>query len=132
MNASNIVAMLNENDLAEVEVLRDNDDALLVNFYYDFDKDVLDAAKAYADEECGEGEECEDWFSDYYWPYLYDFANDEVLEIIEDISEQEAVAVEMVGFQITEKRSDYVRFMVLFTEEDSNLSIDDVVKDYMS
>ena len=68
----------------------------------------------------------------YYFPYLYDFANDEVLEVIEEISEEEEVAGEMMAFQMTKKTSDYVQFMALFTEEDSNLSIEEVVKDYMS
>ena len=37
-----------------------------------------------------------------------------------------------MAVQMTEKTSDYVQFMTLFTEEDSNVSIEEVVKDYMS
>ena len=37
-----------------------------------------------------------------------------------------------MAFQMTEKTSDYVQVMALFTEEDSNISIEEIVKDYMS
>ena len=46
---------------------------------------------------------------DSYFPYLYDFANDEVLEIIEDIIEDLEIEGEMMAIQMTEKTSDYVQ-----------------------
>lgn len=132
MQESQIIKILNENELSEVEVLRKDDDFVLINFYFDFDKDVLDAAKAYSNEESSLEEYSKDWYKEYYFPYLYDFANDEVLEIIEEIIEELGIEGEMMAIQMTEKTSDYVQFMALFTEEDSNISIEEVVKDYMS
>ena len=46
MQESQIIKILNENNLSDVEVLKSNDEFALINFYFDFDKDVLDAAKA--------------------------------------------------------------------------------------
>ena len=132
MDKANIIEILKENQLSEVEILKENEELLFVNFYFDFDKDLLDAARAYANEESKDEEDSNEWLMNYYFPYLYDFANDEVLEVIEEISEEEEVAGEMMAFQMTKKTSDYVQFMALFTEEDSNLSIEEVVKDYMS
>ena len=132
MIKSLIVKLLNENELADVEVLKSNDEFALINFYFDFDKDVLDAAKAYSNEESNLEEYSKEWYNEYYFPYLYDFANDEVLEIIEEIIEELGIEGEMMAIQMTEKTSDYVQFMALFTEEDSNISIEEVVKDYMS
>lgn len=37
-----------------------------------------------------------------------------------------------MAFQMTEKTSDYVQFMALFTEEDSNVVIEDVVREYIA
>ena len=48
------------------------------------------------------------------------------------IIEELGIEGEMMAIQMTEKTSDYVQFMALFTEEDSNISIEEVVKDYMS
>ena len=132
MQESQIRKILNENELSEIEVLKKDDDFVLINFYFDFDKDVLDAAKAYSNEESSLEEYSKDWYKEYYFPYLYDFANDEVLEIIEEIVEELGIEGEMMAIQMTEKTSDYVQFMALFTEEDSNISIEEAVKDYVS
>lgn len=83
MQELEIVKILKENDLSDVEVLKNTEEYILVNFYFDFDKDLQDAAKAYANEESKEEEFSAKWYSEYYFPYLYDFANDEVLEVIE-------------------------------------------------
>lgn len=130
MDIREIVEILNDNDLSEVEELVVKKDYCLINFYLDFDKDVNDAAKAYADTESEAG--TESWMNDYYLPYLYDYANDEVLEIIEEITEDLDVECEMMAFQMNEKTSAYVQFMVLFSEEGTDVSIEEVVKDYMN
>jgi hypothetical protein len=127
-----IVKILKENDLSDVEVLKNTEEYILVNFYFDFDKDLQDAAKAYANEESKEEEFSAKWYSEYYFPYLYDFANDEVLEVIEEIIESLDLEGEMMAFQMTEKTSDYVQFMALFTEEESNVAIEEVVREYLS
>ena len=132
MQELEIVKILKENDLSDVEVLKNTEEYILVNFYFDFDKDLQDAAKAYANEESKEEEFSAKWYSEYYFPYLYDFANDEVLEVIEEIIESLDLEGEMMAFQMTEKTSDYVQFMALFTEEESNVSIEEVVREYLS
>ncbi|MBM6861135.1 hypothetical protein H9X78_11730 [Clostridium saudiense] len=130
MKVKEIVEFLNDNELGDVEVLKSEKDLLLVNFYYDFDEDLLAAAKAYANEEC-EDETSDSWEKEYYLPYLYDFCNDEVLSIVEEITEELNVAGEFMAFQMKDKTAEYVQFMVLFTNEDSDISIEDVVRDYI-
>ena len=132
MQELEIVKILKENDLSDVEVLKNTEEYILVNFYFDFDKDLQDAAKAYANEESKEEEFSAKWYSEYYFPYLYDFANDEVLEVIEEIIESLDLEGEMMAFQMTEKTSYYVQFMALFTEEESNVAIEEVVREYLS
>ena len=56
MQELEIVKILKENDLSDVEVLKNTEEYILVNFYFDFDKDLQDAAKAYANEESKEEE----------------------------------------------------------------------------
>ena len=132
MQELEIVKILKENDLSDVEVLKNTEEYILVNFYFDFDKDLQDAAKAYANSESNEEEFSNAWYNEYYFPYLYDFANDEVLEVIEQVIETLDVEGEMMAFQMTEKTSDYVQFMALFTEEESNVAIEEVVREYLS
>lgn len=131
MNNNEIIEILEENSLSEVEILKSEKDLTLVEFYYDFDKDILDGAKAYANEECEE-EESTQWYNEFYLPYLYDFANDEVLEVIEEIIEEcEDISGEMMAFQMTSNTASSVKFMAMFTSEDSLVSIEEVVKDFI-
>ena len=132
MQELEIINILKENDLSDVEVLKNEEKYVLVNFYFDFDKDLQDAAKAYANSESNEEEFSNAWYNEYYFPYLYDFANDEVLEVIEQVIETLDVEGEMMAFQMTEKTSDYVQVMALFAEEDSNVVIEDVVREYIA
>lgn len=130
MKTKEIVNFLNENDLSEVEVLKSEKDLLLVNFYFDFDEDLLAAAKAYANEECND-ESSDKWEKEYYLPYLYDFCNDEVLSIVEDITEELNICGEFMAFQMKDRNAEAVQIMTLFTNEDSDISIEEVVKDYI-
>lgn len=132
MNKSEIINILKENELSEIEELRVEKDMILLNFYFDFDKDVLEAAKAYANDECEEDQQSDSWINDYYLPYLYDYANDEVLEIIEEITEHFEIEGEFMAIQMSKNTADYVQFMALFTEQDSNITIEEVVKGFMS
>ena len=129
MQELEIVKILKENDLSDVEVLKNTEEYILVNFYFDFDKDVEAAAKAYADDESTAGSE--EWMKEFYLPYLYDYANDEVLEIVEEIIEDLDVEGEMMAFQMNEKTAGYVQFMVLFNEEGYDVAIEEIVKEYM-
>ena len=44
MQELEIINILKENDLSDVEVLKNEEEYVLVNFYFDFDKDLQDAA----------------------------------------------------------------------------------------
>ena len=45
MQESQIVKLLNENELADVEVLKRDEEYVLVNFYFDFDKENSNTTK---------------------------------------------------------------------------------------
>lgn len=126
-----IIDFFRKNSFDEVEVLEDKEDYILVKFFFDFDDDVIEAAKAYSNDESDYDEESNEWYQEYYLPYLYDYANDEVLEIVEEIIEEYDIAGEVMGIQMKKKTANYTEFIALFTEEESSISIEDVVKDYI-
>lgn len=131
MNSSEILNILDQNGLSEIEELRNVEDHILVKFYFDFDDAVLNAAKAYSNDESDYEPESKEWLSEYFIPYLYDYANDSVLEIIEEIVEDVDVAGELMAFQMDAKNSNYVQFMALFTEQENTLTIEEAVKDFI-
>lgn len=131
MNSSEILNILDQNGLSEIEELRNKEDHVLVKFYFDFDDAVLNAAKAYSNEESDYEPESREWLSEYFIPYLYDYANDAVLEIVEEIVEELDVAGELMAFQMDAKNSNFVQFMALFTEQENTLTIEEAVKDFI-
>ncbi|MGL5085027.1 MAG: hypothetical protein ACRC68_04805 [Clostridium sp.] len=131
MNSKEILNILDANGFSEIEELRNKEDHVLIKFYFDFDDVVLNAAKAYSNEESDYEPESKEWLSEYFIPYLYDYANDAVLEIVEEIVEEIDVTGEIMAFQMDAKTSNYVQFMALFTEQENTLTIEEAVKDFI-
>lgn len=131
MNYNKIIEILDENYLTEIEELKRQDDLFLVKFFLDFDEDVLKAAKSYSNEESDYEEESSEWYKEYFIPYLYEYGNDEVVDIIEEIVEELEISGEVMAFQIDSTNYESIQFMALFTEEDSDISIEDVAKEFI-
>ncbi len=125
MKSNEIIEILEENNLTEIEELKNEDGVFLVKFFLDFDNDVISAARSYANEESDE------WYKEYFIPYLYDYGNDEVVDIIEEIVEELDIAGEVMAFQINSSNFEFIQFMALFTEEDADITIEDVAKEYI-
>lgn len=131
MNYNKIIEILDENYLTEIEELKRQDDLFLVKFFLDFDEDVLKAARSYSNEESDYEEESSEWYKEYFIPYLYEYGNDEVVDIIEEIVEELEISGEVMAFQIDSTNYESIQFMALFTEEDSDISIEDVAKEFI-
>lgn len=131
MDSNNIIEILEDNNLTEIEELKNEDGVLLVKFFLDFDDDVLSAARSYSNEESDHEEESSEWYKEYFIPYLYDYGNDEVVDIIEEIVEDLDIAGEVMAFQINSSNFEFMQFMALFTDENQDISIEDVAKEYI-
>ena len=88
MDITEIITYLEENGLGEVEEIKKVKGAVIIKFYYDFDNDELAAARSYANDESDFEAESDEWYSEYYIPYLKDIAIDNVEGICEDMSEE--------------------------------------------
>ncbi|MGG7057343.1 hypothetical protein ACQPUY_11180 [Clostridium nigeriense] len=131
MESNKIIEILEENNLTEIEELKNEDGVCLVKFFLDFDEDVLSAARSYSNEESDYEEESNEWYKEYFIPYLYDYGNDEVVDIIEEIVEELDIAGEVMAFQMNSTSYEFMQFMALFTDEDQDLTIEDVAKEYI-
>ena len=76
MDISEIREFLEDNDLSDVEEIKQEDDYVLVKFYYDFDKEELAAAKTYSNEESDFESGSDEWYNEYYIPYLKEIAEE--------------------------------------------------------
>jgi len=131
MESNKIIEILEENNLTEIEELKNEDGVCLVKFFLDFDEDVLSAARSYSNEESDYEEESNEWYKEYFIPYLYDYGNDEIVDIIEEIVEELDIAGEVMAFQMNSTSYEFMQFMALFTDEDQDVTIEDVAKEYI-
>ncbi|MBE6054719.1 MAG: hypothetical protein E7212_12605 [Clostridium sartagoforme] len=131
MDSNKIIEILEDNNLTEIEELKNEDGVFLVRFFLDFDEDVLSAARSYSNEESDYEEDSNEWYKEYFIPYLYDYGNDEAVDIIEEIVEELDVAGEVMAFQIDSSNFEYIQFMALFIEDDLDITIEDVAKEFI-
>ncbi|MBS5949430.1 MAG: hypothetical protein KIC47_03785 [Clostridium sp.] len=131
MKINQIISILEENQLTEIEELKNEDGIILVRFFFDFDEDVLSAARSYSNDESDYEEESNEWYKEFFIPYLYEYANDEVVDIIEEIVEEVDLAGEVMAFQMNSNSFETMQFMALFTDEDQDITIEDVAKEFI-
>lgn len=91
-----------ENEGIQVSSVREEEGLLVSELYYEFSDDVIDAAKAYANDTCEDETESEKWFTDFYEPYLQDFAVDDFGTLIEDIMDKCEVSAQYVSLGLDE------------------------------
>lgn len=131
MKINQIISILEENQLTEIEELKNEDGIILVRFFFDFDEDVLSAARSYSNDESDYEEESNEWYKEFFIPYLYEYANDEVVDIIEEIVEEVDLAGEVMAFQMNSTNFESMQFIALFTDEDQDITIEDVAKEFI-
>ncbi|GFP75032.1 hypothetical protein [Clostridium fungisolvens] len=126
MKKSEIIKFLSENELVDIQEI-EYKEGLVLRFFYDFDSDELSAAKAYSNEESDHEEESEEWYSEFFLPYLSDIALDNVSDVIDEANEEFEVQAQFVSYDIDPSNYNYNEFIAVFFEEDKDLDIDDVM-----
>lgn len=129
MKKSEVLNFLSESGLSEVEEIKYKSKILVAKFYYDFDKEELEAAKAYADDESDYDAESKEWLSEYVLPYLNDLAIDNVGEMIEEAMEEFDIEGQYAAFDIDLNNYAYNEFIVVFTNQGEEVELDDVMDD---
>ena len=127
MDISEIKSFLEDNDLSDVEEIKQEDDYILLKFYYDFDKDELMAAKSYSNEESDFEAESDE----YYIPFLKDIADDNVESIVEDAAEEFEIEGKYKSLVMESGELGYLRFVAVFSAEMDESEMEDILNDYV-
>lgn len=130
MDISEIRSFLEDNDLSDVEEVKQEDDYVLVKFYYDFDKEELMAAKSYSNDESDFEAESDEWYNEYYIPYLKEIAEDNVESIIEDVAEEFEMEGKYKELGMESGDLGYLRFIAVFSPEMDESEMEDILNDY--
>lgn len=128
MEKEKVVNFLLDNGLEEVQEINDNDGVLVLRFYYDFDEDEINAAKAYANDESEEEEGGDSWYDEFLLPYLNELAVDSTGEIIEDLMEELNIEAQYMSYEIERENYDYNEFIAVFYEKGKDIDLDEILQ----
>ena len=127
MEKDRVISYLEKSDFTEVEELKNTDKYFVVRFYYDFDEDELKAAKAYANDECEAEEESDEWFDEFFLPYLNDLAIDNVGDTLEEAMEELDLQIQYVSYEADIENYDYNEIIAVFYEKGEEIEIEDML-----
>lgn len=139
-----ILKLMEEAELADIEVLKEEENLTLVRFFYDFDQDELAAAENFANSEEDEEvideadddreaekdlayDEDDEFFGDAKQKYLSEIAIDHVGEILEDIQDELMMEIQYVGYNLDEGEYDAFEFIAIVFEKGQALNIEDIL-----
>lgn len=129
MNKDEIIKLLEQNSLSSIEQIDYKKEGFVVRFSFEFDEDEVAAARAYANDECEEEEDSEEWNEEYFLPYLNDLAVDNVGETIEEIMETLDIEAQFVSYEMDEEEYSCSEFIAVFFEKGKNLDIEQILED---
>lgn len=129
MEKSTVIEYLKSNDFEDVEEIKYKDESLIVRFYYDFDDSEIEAASAYANDECEEESEGETWYNKFFIPYLNDIVVDNVGEIIENCSEEFDLEAQFITYDIDEEQIEYAEIIAEFANRGQEIDVEKAVDD---
>lgn len=124
MDKDAITEFLLENDLSDVDVVKEEDNFIIFSFFYDFDNDEIGAAKSYAVEEGDYDENSIEWYTEFFLPYLEDIATDNVADILEDAADEFACQYDMKKENLEVSSYDSMKFYVVFSENEIETDLD--------
>ncbi|MCM0648471.1 hypothetical protein NBE98_08795 [Clostridium swellfunianum] len=127
MDKKSIIGILEKNELSQVEEIEYKEGSIVLRFFYDFDEDEIEAARAYANDESEDEENSNVWFEEFFLPYLSDIAVDTAGEVIEEIMEDLDIDAQFVSYEIDEEEYNYNEFVAAFSPKGKAVEIEKVL-----
>lgn len=128
MNKQNIIKFLKENEIDEIEEIKYKEGIFTLRFYYDFDESEIEAARAYANDECEEEEEGEVWYGEFFKPYLNDIVIDNVGDILEDCMKELDIGIQFITYDFDDEQ-ECSEIISIFYEKNKDVDIESVIDD---
>lgn len=129
MNKKGIQEYLANNGLTEIEEIEYKNDTYVLRFFYDFDEDEINAARAYANDESEDEENGDIWYEEFFLPYLSDVAVDNVGDMMEEIMEEFDTDAQFVSYEMDEEEYSYNEFIAAFYKKGEEKDIEDILEE---
>ncbi len=129
LDSKRIIDMLEKEGLDEIDQIEYSKDILVYNFFYTYDSEEIESAKAFANESATEGEGQKGWNEKYFLPFLTEIAADNIRDILGDICEDMKLQGEFVAYEIDEDSFEQCEFVIMLAEEGAEINVDEILKE---
>ncbi len=120
MNKNKVINILENEGLYEIDEINYKKDYVILDAYYKFDKVEVEGAISFSNESCGE-EKNDTWYEDYYFPYLYDIAIDNLSEVLEEIAEEEDIVIEFTLCEMDVKVNNKCEVIIVLSNKEFDM-----------
>ena len=127
LNKQYIINFLSKNDLSDIAEIQYKKGTIALKFKYYYDDVEMEAATSYANEEGDFIHKKEDWYEEFFLPYLSDISADNVEDIMEECAEKMEIEYEFIGCDISEDAYEFNEFAVVFYGKESDIDTDDIL-----
>lgn len=125
-----LINFLEENELEYIDIVEDAGEHCIFRFSYKFDDVEIEAAKAFADDECKDKDE-DTWTFEYYLPYLNDMAIDNITDILQDYCEEEELEYQFIAYDVPIENTEFNDFVAIINEKHVEINLEDYLMDIM-
>lgn len=128
MDKQKILNSLEKEGFKEIDEIEYNKQIKVFNFFYVFDEAELDAAKDYANGNYDESNGEDEWYDEFFLPYLVDIASDNVRDTLEDICEDLELSGEFIIYEPDRESYEQMEFILVMADQDVEFDIDEIVE----
>jgi hypothetical protein len=125
----NVSEILEKEGFEEVDELDYKKNIKIYNFFYTFDETELEAGKDYANENYDEGKGEDQWYEEFFLPYLTDIAGDNIKDIVDELCEKNGLVGEFVIYEIDKESYEQVEVTIALAEEGTEFDMEKVLED---
>lgn len=129
MDKDKILEFIKSKDVEDLEEIKYKSEIVVLRFYYDFDDDEINAAKAFSDDECDDENEGDAWYDEFFLPYLDDIAADNIGEIIEECKDELEIDAQFIVYNVDKEDYDYAEAICVFYDKETDVDVDEVLDD---
>jgi hypothetical protein len=126
MDSKRIMEMLEKEGLDEIDQIEYKKDIQVYDFFYTYDSEELESAKAFANESTEKDISQKEWNEKYFLPFLTEIAADNIRDILGDICDELKLQGEFVAYEIDEDSFEQCEFVIILSEEGTEINVDDI------
>ncbi|KRQ87252.1 hypothetical protein ABG79_01055 [Caloramator mitchellensis] len=130
LDKNTIIQNLQNEGLDEIdEIEYDDEDVIVLNFFYTFDETELDAARQFANDNAEEEKTEDEWYEECFLPYLTDMAADNIKDIVDEIGEKFDLEGEFILYEMDRDYHDQCECILVLTKKGKDVDIEQILEE---